>query len=344
MQFFATVPDNSTIQFQQNGCYGQDGSIQLVDRNGLTIDGNGSTIEALTQGDRSRANWIFQGGTNVTIENMTIDGVDTQYNPGTTDVAAYLTSLYEWQAGMSFESTQGATVENVTTNDIGGDTVMTNPDPRYNTTINGVYQAWPVRNLLIENSHFNSNGREGIGLYDTDGAVIQNNYIGGSGQALIDIEPDAAAESASNIKILNNTIGSHQHSVVANWGYATEANDSHIVISGNKDIGTLITCQPAVTVGHDDANDGFKHDFTITGNQFHSYSNGVELTGVEGASISGNTIRWVPGGGCGSANVGADLSQSENITINNNSFPSMAGVYQADSLSTGIQLLGTNTL
>src|SRR6201999_1566765 len=62
MDWLATVPDGSTVQFASNGCYGQDGTITVSGRHALTLDGNGSEFRTLTPGARDRANWRFVGG------------------------------------------------------------------------------------------------------------------------------------------------------------------------------------------------------------------------------------------------------------------------------------------
>ena len=80
--FLSTVPDGSTVQFQPQGCYGQDGTIFVTDRKNLVIDGNGSIFRALTQGDSGRSNWEVQAGSNITIENMTLYGGEPQRRSG----------------------------------------------------------------------------------------------------------------------------------------------------------------------------------------------------------------------------------------------------------------------
>ena len=48
--WLATVPNNSTVQFESGRCYGQDGTITLSGRIGLVVDGQGSEFRALTPG------------------------------------------------------------------------------------------------------------------------------------------------------------------------------------------------------------------------------------------------------------------------------------------------------
>ena len=49
-----SLPDGATALLAAGGCYRVDGTPQLIDRNGLTIDGNGSTLRAFTDGPPER--------------------------------------------------------------------------------------------------------------------------------------------------------------------------------------------------------------------------------------------------------------------------------------------------
>ena len=48
------APDNSTISLLPKGCYRIDGTITLMNRSHLTLEGDDATLKALTTGDRTR--------------------------------------------------------------------------------------------------------------------------------------------------------------------------------------------------------------------------------------------------------------------------------------------------
>ena len=52
--FLATVADGSTIAFPEGGQYRVDGSIGINTKRNLTIEGNGATVFATTEGERNR--------------------------------------------------------------------------------------------------------------------------------------------------------------------------------------------------------------------------------------------------------------------------------------------------
>ena len=108
------MPDNSTVQFGKARCYGQDGTIALSGRHGLTIDGQSSEFRALTPGNSQRSNWRFVGGSNLTVRNMAVRGA----NPA----GAYQAG-FEWQHGFAVQGVQGMTLSNVQARETWGDGV-----------------------------------------------------------------------------------------------------------------------------------------------------------------------------------------------------------------------------
>jgi hypothetical protein len=98
MAWLATVPNGNTVQFAAGGCYGQDGPITLSGRRDLVIDGQGAQFRTVTAGGPTRANWRFNGGANLSVQNMAVWGSNPEgrYRAG-----------FEWQHGFSVEGVQG---------------------------------------------------------------------------------------------------------------------------------------------------------------------------------------------------------------------------------------------
>src|SRR4051794_3911810 len=110
--WLATVPDGSTVQFPQNGCYGQDGAITLTGRNRLVLDGRGSELRALTPGDSHRSNLRLVGGSDLTLQNLVVRGS----NP----TGGWDPSI-QWQHGVSVEGVQRLTLTNAQVRETWGD-------------------------------------------------------------------------------------------------------------------------------------------------------------------------------------------------------------------------------
>lgn len=328
--FIQSVPNGSTIEFQPGGCYGQDGEILVTDRSNLTIDGNGSTFKDLTTGTGSRSNWDVQSGSNITLENMTIIGANANAGTGS---SCYTTSL-EWQYGINFEGTQTGIANHVTIEDTYGDFIEAQFDQRYS-----IYSAPPARNITVENSTFNANGRMGVGLTDVQGFTMQNSTMTNICMDAIDVELDVDQEYGQNINILNNTFGAMRYDLLSNYGAGNGSNVGNITVSGNIENGPLINCEAPVVVVPPSGY--YRSGYTITNNHFLTYGDAVDLTRTDNATVSGNIVSFT-NGGCGSMS-GVNMTDSHTIWIESNTFANASVVDTMDSLTTGVTSL-ENTL
>jgi len=329
MHWIATVPNHSTVRFARNGCYGQDRTITLSDRKGLTIDGNGSSFKALTRGTSHRANWRLQGGSSLTLVDMTVRG--SNRNAGPTAVA-YNAGL-EWQHGFAFDGTQGATLLNVRAYDVYGDFVETEPDMRL-----GAYASPPVRNLTVSSSHFEGSGRMGLGLTDVDGFVIKNSHVGGVAWDAVDIEPDVEQEYARNIQILDNHFGPTRFAILSNEGTGS-STVGDIIMSGNVENGPVTTCTPPVAV--EPPTGTYRSGYTMQNNHLLTASDGLDFSRTDNVTVSGNTVTFT-GLSCSSF-VGVAVTDSHSMTVSNNTFSGAARATQVDTLSTGLRVSNNST-
>jgi hypothetical protein len=356
--FIATVPDGSTIQFQPGGCYGQDNTIYITNRSNLVIDGNGATFKALSLAAMGvNSNWAVEAGSNITLEDMTIQG-DNPYagilqgSPG-----CYNASL-EWQYGIAFDATQGGTVNDVNINDVYGDFVEAE-DYERNTA------SAPARNILVENSNFNGNGRMGIGITDAQGVTIQNNHFNGVCWEMVDVELDSNIEYGQNISIINNTLGTNNFGLLSNqgagYGGAGEQNCAteyggdcfhvgNFTVTGNTMTAVPATTQSPVTIGWPGI---YRSNYTITNNYLISGGgSGMDLEGVSNSTITNNTVAYGSDQGCGPLGcpVGVFLVDCHNDLIEYNIFPYLpplgasfpGGIDRIDSLSTGVTQVGNS--
>jgi hypothetical protein len=341
--FIATVPDGSTIQFQPGGCYGQDNTIYITNRSNLVIDGNGATFKALSLAAMGvNSNWAVEAGSNITLEDMTIQGDNPhagilQGSPGCYN------ALLEWQYGIAFDATQGGTVNDVNINDVYGDFVEAE-DYERNTA------SAPARNILIENSNFDGNGRMGIGITDAQGVTIQNNHFNNVCWEMVDIELGVNGEYGQNINILNNTLGTNNFGILANQGAGLPATVGNITLSGNTMTAVPATTESPVTIGWPGI---YRSNYTITNNYLISGGgSGMDLEGVSNSTIEYNTVAYGSDQGCGPLGcpAGVLLVDCHNDLIEYNTFPYLpplgasfpGGIDRTDSLSTGITRVGNS--
>ena len=330
MHWIATVPNHSTVRFVRDGCYGQDGTIVLRGRKGLTVDGNGSTFKALTQGTATRSNWMIQGGSNITLENMIIRGA----NPNAGASATAFVDALQWQHGINFGSVQGGTVANVQIYDVYGDFVEAQEDTRCIDCTSDP----PNRNIVVRSSHFDRNGRMGFGLTDVDGFTLQNTYVGDVSWDAVDVELDYSWEYGQNIQILGNTFGLMRFALLSNDG-AGSSTVGNMTMSGNVENGPILTCDPPVGVAPPAG--VYRSGYTIQNNHFMTAGDGFDFTQADNVNISGNTVNFT-NGQCASY-VGVGVADSHSVTVTDNTFAGAAHAIRVDELSTGLHVSSNPT-
>jgi hypothetical protein len=203
MDWLATVPDGGTVEFAQNGCYGQDDTVTLTGRNRLVLDGNGSEFRALTPGNSHRANWRFVAGSELTVQNMAVRGSDPQ--------GSYDHSI-EWQHGYAVEGVQGMTLSNVQARETWGDGI----DLWHGADSPACGDdASSARNVVISGATLERNGRQGLAVVDAEGVTLEDSTVGQVGWSNVDLETDDDCELARHVKIVRNSFGANHYGVIA---------------------------------------------------------------------------------------------------------------------------------
>lgn len=321
-----TVPDNSILQFAPGATYRVDGGLFVDDRRGLTFDGNGATFEVTTASNA--CDWTVRGGSDITFRNMTARGP----NPNAGLAPAAYNGNYEWQHGFSFMGTQGATLDSVQAYDMYGDFVEAGPDQRV------TFPGEPVRNLVVKNSHFERNGRMGIGLTHVDGFTLQDSYLGDVRWSAIDLELDDPRETGVNVKIVRNHFGHLQHSLFSNVGYPGTVGSVDIEDNVMDQFGN--TCQPPIAVATARA-PAYYSQYTVAHNTLKTFSTGVWMIRTKDVTLRNNSVVYV-NHGC-SKNSGVELQDAHTGTITGNTVTGAATFLVTDSLTTGI-VQSQNTL
>jgi Right handed beta helix region len=216
VSWIASVPDGSTLQFAPQGCYRVDGTLTIKNRNALTLDGRGATFRAFTSGRelpptqaRTRSTFNFWRGANITVRNTIVRGANP--NAGTGDLA-YVAAL-EAQSAYVIGGVQNMVLDHVEAYDVYGDFV---------------FVGAATKNLLVENSTFARNGRQGWTINGQD-IVFDHNTIRQTRRATIDLEPSAVSSITRRVTISNNTIGIGRLYFFANEGRAAPTEDISIL-------------------------------------------------------------------------------------------------------------------
>ncbi len=292
LSWIASVPDNSVLSFGNGACYRIDGTLQFSNRNGLDLEGNGSTFRALTAPTASRAVWRVIDSTGIDLHNMTIDG---DYANGGT-----FNSGLQGASGISLQGTS-ADIGSVTISNVGGDCVYFGQ---------GQTSAQTRASGTVHDSSCTGSGRNGIAIVAGDNILVQHVSLNAIGYDVFDVEPNPGANYGSNgVTFDSNTIGTfamNVYSVVESGPISNQSfTNNHVVGRGLK-------------VGVADPNGaGFRpQTVTISGNSSDTAQapSPINVDNVDGLTITGNTVPMTAG-------AMAAVTGSCNVAVSGNSFP-----------------------
>lgn len=320
MEWLVGVPNGGTAVFAHEGCYGQDGTITLDDRSDLTVNGNGSTFKALTEGLSDRSNWRIRSGNNITIRNMVVRGSLTERQ--------YVAER-EFQHGYAFQGTRGGLLENVRGYNVYGDFVEAQHDSRLKAD---VLKAPPATDIVVRSAHFDMAGRMGLGLTSVDGFLIEDSYVGNVALSAVDVEPDVAGQQAKNIRVLNNTFGRVSHGMFVSHGKGGAPHVGNVLVADNVMEVEADTCVAPIFVRGPSKDR--RSDYTFRDNQLLAKGHGMRLDGLTDVTISGNTIRHV-GRACPAA-IGVTLYDAHDVSVEGNVFAGAKEAVRQDPRSTNV--------
>ena len=302
-------PNGSKVSFPANRAYHQTDAISIERRSGLTIDGNGSTFIKTNAGEDSvaRPQWRILEGSNITIEDMTIDGSLPSGPRG-------IPPGNQWDHGVYISGGTGHTVRDVTIRNVFGDAVTVAPSGLhlYGDATGGQI----ARDVLIQRVTATSTARMCLGLTGGIGIRAEDNVLSDCRYAGIDLETDAVGEKLQNVQILRNQIsGYYLFAIgVAGPAYAppNPGDIDNIEIRGNTTLTASDTCWEAIH-----AERGPFSNLVVADNpMLKSLGDGIELYDVTSGSVSGNTIQLTASPLlCNSPSIPVRLVASPNVTV-----------------------------
>lgn len=208
--FLRQAPAGATACLAQNGQYRVEGTVHLPGReSGITIDGHGARMFATTRRNQAMM-LIDQGGRNIVLRNLTIEG----YNPNgrTSNAHEY---AWEFGHGIALGGVINTTITNVQILNMNGDGILIDGG----TTTSGV--RWSD-GVVIQNVLIDGVGRMGVAF--TNGvrnSVVSGSTVRNTGMYAFVIEPDGnvfngEVYGADGITITGNAISSY--SIDSTWG------------------------------------------------------------------------------------------------------------------------------
>ena len=277
--FIASVPNGSTVAFEEGGCYRIDGTVEIIDRHGLTFLGNGATFKATTRADQQRRHWKFLAGSDITIREMTVIGAHP--DAGTDD--SYVAEV-EGQHGFEFLGVQGVLLERVTVQDVYGDFFYLGKGGPP-----GAEEVWTT-GAVIRDSTFERNGRQGVAFSGAEDVLIEGNTFTGIARSVFDIEPNKADGGARNVRIVDNDVTDWKSVVLT---VAGKGSVSDITLADNRLHGKWLSVniQPArIDDPEEDKSGTQRESFTIEGNRSDTPSGFtvIKMVEVDGVVIRDN--------------------------------------------------------
>ncbi|MGB9376925.1 MAG: hypothetical protein WCB04_05345 [Mycobacteriales bacterium] len=326
--FIASVPDQSTIQFPQSGCYKGAATIVVKDHRNLVIDGGGSTFTITSQGNtkpvgpgggKNGGNWMLLRGDTVTLRKMTAIGSFPLAGQTRCLGCENLPGYAEYMSNFGVYGTTHATLQDLTGRAPWGDTVTAGPDSYVDNT--GVPNY--VSGLHVQRVQSVSTSRDcfaltsGTDLWITDSSC-KDAWYGGS-----DEELDSSGQPLNGVHILGNTwdgfglFGITVPVAATNTGNIEVRNNTFLTTADN-------ACAATVSVGGYPTNPPVFTNVTVDNNTMASKGGTLVLFDhVNTGSIQHNKIVQPNASVCGQGpNVVvpfASTTNSANVTIADNS-------------------------
>jgi len=295
------TPDGGTLTLEAGASYRIDGTLLIRDRNGFTLDGNGATIYAITEGDRVRQHLSIANGSNIKVANLTVLGA----NPyaGTSD-AAYR-STREAQHAFQVLGTDTVELDRVRAYDVFGDHVY----------IGMSYAGLTPANVWVHDSTFARNGRMGVGLTAGRNVVFERNSISAIRRSTFDLEPNNMSQVVDGLVIRDNVIGTGRFFFLASVGNGPVNN---VTVENNVFRGKAmkVFVQPPSYTGR-------RTGWTMTGNTSDAIYGGSTASavfgffGVDNITVTGNYQKVQ----VNRSIVGVNTHDGCGVTVSGNQFP-----------------------
>lgn len=299
--FLDSVPDGAIVEFAAGGRYRIEGTLRIIRRQGLVLDGRGATFFATRQTiDPERAHWSVESSTNIWIHSMTVRGAHPE--PGT-----YVEG-FEWQHAIQIRG--GSDIEigpNVATTENQGD---------------GVYVADWADGVYIHDCTITWNGRMGVAVVAGQNVLVERCTLNNIAFSVFDIEPNPGntpAEGAQGITFRGNLINGAVFSkffAMGGYGAITDVVVSQNVVDGASN-GIAVDGRPLPGTPR-------RSNVSITDNIGEGVLRDVDavmhFSRIDGLTVSGNRQEVAPGG-----IVFATGDDWNDVVITDNDCPGCAG-------------------
>ncbi|MDP1846720.1 MAG: right-handed parallel beta-helix repeat-containing protein [Solirubrobacteraceae bacterium] len=324
-RFFAAVPDGTTVRFRPGGCYAANHRIEVRDKTGLTIDGNGSTFKttsANTGKSEANPNWLLLRGRNLVIRDMKIVGnfhltgtrSQQRVNQASTEGEAGATS--QPNAGIGIYGGDGITVRDVDIRDVFGDGVLTG----VSEYVDGSVASQTPRDVRVERVTATKTARHCFSPNQVIGFWLEKSVGKDCWYGALDAELDDPEQQLQDVHLIDNTFSDFNMLGIFVPVAGDGGNTRDIEIRGN----TFLTppdqpCNTVIEIGAYPMNPNTIRNVVVEDNTLKAHGVGIAFDHVQGGRIRGNRIDYEEKG-CSlpKATPPVRVTNSSGVTVQDN--------------------------
>jgi hypothetical protein len=296
LKWIASIPDNSILNFGAAKCYRIDGTVELRNRSGLILQGNGSTFRSINPmvagraTDDQRAMFRVIASTAMSFQNMAIVG--SYAHGGTFDASLQHAHAIDLRG-------TSAVVENVSMSNVAGDCVYFGLGYDNVTKSSG----------SAHDSTCTSIGRNGISVTAGQRITVKRVTLDKIGFIAFDVEPNVGPGwGASSILFDSNAIKSYY---LYAFSVVEDGPINDITFANNRVIGQGLRAAMGSRL-----NRGFRpRNIAFIGNSSDTsqFAPAFDAANVDALTITGNNVPLTSG-------MMASVDGSCKVNVSNNTF------------------------
>jgi hypothetical protein len=301
-RFIAGVPDGITVRFRPGGCYAADNRIEVRDKTGLTIDGNGSTFKSSSENTAKREanpNWLLLRGRNLVIRDMKIVGnfhlkgkrSQQRVNQAATEGEAGATS--QPNAGIGIYGGDGITVRDVDIRDVFGDGVLTG----VSEYVDGSVASQTPRDVRVQRVTATKAARHCFSPNQVVGFRLEDSTGRDCWYGALDAELDEPEQKLQDVHIVDNTFAGFNMFGIVVPVAGDGDNTRDIEIRGNRFLTAPDQpCNPVIAIGSYPMSPNTIEDVVVADNAMKAPGVAIAVDHVRGGRIAGNRVEYTERG------------------------------------------------
>lgn len=295
-RFINAVPDGTTVRFSHGGCYAQDNRIEVRDKAGLTIDGNGSTFRSASENTgkhEANPNWLLLRGRDLVITDMKVVGnfhlkgkrSQQRVNQVSTEGEAGATS--QPNAGIGIYGGNAVHVRDIDIRDVFGDGVLTGVSEYVDASV----PSQTPRDVHVERVTATKTARHCFSPNQVIGFWLENSTGRDCWYGALDAELDEPEQKLQDVHLLNNTFSDFNMLGIFIPVAGDGDNTRDIEIRGNRFLTAPDQpCNTVIEVGTYPMNPNTIENVVVQDNEIKAHGVGISLDHVRGGAVEGNRI------------------------------------------------------